>query len=76
MKSQATKCTQQELSMLAYWQERGIQIRRGQDIPLDTCTPPSFATNHPILDAMIGLGVIVMVISGIGFWIGVAAGLL
>ena len=52
--SQATKCTHRELEMLAYWQSRGIQIRRDQKIPLSTETPPSFAVDHPILDAVIG----------------------
>lgn len=76
MRNQATRCTPKELAMLAYWQERGIQIRRDQPIPLSTETPPSFATDHPVLDAILGLGIIVMVIGGVGFWVGVAAGLL
>lgn len=76
MKSCATRCTQRELAMLAYWQSKGIQIRRDQPIPLSTCTPPSFTTDHPILDAMLGLGIIICVVSGAAFWIGVGAKLL
>lgn len=75
-RSCATRCTPKELAMLAYWQGRGIQIRRDQPIPLSTETPPSFATDHPVLDAMLGLGIIVMVIGGLGFWVAAAAKLL
>jgi len=75
-KSCATKCTQRELAMLAYWQSRGIQIRRDQKIPLSTETPPSFATDHPVLDAMLGLGIIICIFSGVAFWVATAAGLL
>lgn len=76
MKTQATKCTGRELAMLAYWQERGIQIRRDQPIPLSTETPPSFATDHPILDALIAFGIIAGIFAGVAFWIAVGAGLL
>lgn len=73
MRSQATRCTTKQLNMLAYWQSKGIQIRRNQPIPMNKETPPSFATDHPILDAMIGLGVIVMTFSGVAFWVATAA---
>lgn len=76
MRTQATKCTPKELAMLAYWQSRGIQIRRDQPVPLSTETPPSFATDHPVLDAMLGLGIIIMALAGIGFWVAAAAKLL
>ena len=76
MKTQATKCTQRELAMLAYWQSRGIQVRRNQKVPLDTRTPPSFAVDHPILDAVIGLGIIICVVSGAAYWLSRAAGVL
>lgn len=75
-KSCATKCTRRELAMLAYWQSKGIKIRRDQKIPLSTETPPSFAVDHPVLDAMLGLGIIVMVFSGVAFWLATAAKLL
>lgn len=73
MRSQATRLTKKQLDMLAYWKGRGVQIGREQMIPLHKETPPSFATDHPILDAMIGLGIIVMVFSGVAFWVATAA---
>lgn len=76
MKTCATRLTTKQLNMLAYWKSKGIQIRRDQPIPLNKETPPSFATDHPILDAMIGLGIIVMVFSGVAFWVATAAKLL
>ena len=76
MKTQATKCTQRELAMLAYWQSKGIQIRRDQKIPLSTCTPPSFATDHPVLDAMLGGFCIILPVSLAGYWLFKAAGVL
>jgi len=76
MRNQATRCSTKQLNMLAYWKSRGIQIRRDQPIPLHKETPPSFATDHPIADAMIGLGIIVMVFSGVAFWIATAAKLI
>lgn len=76
MKSCATKCTQKELAMLAYWQERGYEIRRDQQIPLDTCTPPSFAQAHPIWDAAIGGFCIILPVSMAVYWLGKAAGIL
>lgn len=73
MKPQATRCTQRELAMLAYWQQRGFDMRKNRHVPLSPETPPSFATDHPIADAMIGLGIIVMIFSGAAFWIATAA---
>lgn len=76
MRNQATRCTQKELAMLAYWQERGYDMRNNRTVPLATETPPSFAVDHPILDAMLGLGIIIMALSGIAFWVATAAKLL
>lgn len=76
MRNQATRCTQKELSMLAYWQQRGHDMRNNRSVPLETETPPSFTTDHSILDAMLGLGIIIMALSGIGFWMATAAKLL
>lgn len=73
MRSQATRLTEKQLTMLAYWKSRGIQIRRDQPIPPNKETPPSFATDHPIWDATIGLGIIVMVFSGVAFWVATGA---
>lgn len=75
-KSCATKCTQRELAMLAYWQSKGIQIRRDQKIPLSTETPPSFAVDHPIIDAMIGGFSIILPVAMAAYWLGKAAGVL
>jgi hypothetical protein len=76
MKTCATRCTQKELAMLAYWQQRGHDMRNNRPVPLQTETPPCFATDHPLLDAAIGLGIIVMALSGITFWVATAAKLL
>lgn len=73
MRTQATKCSPKELAMLAYWQQRGFDMRNNRPVPLSTETPPSLATDHPVLDAMLGLGIIVMVFSGVAFWVATAA---
>jgi hypothetical protein len=75
MKPQATRCTQEELAYLAYWQDKGFTFKPGEPIPLNTVTPPSFATRRPILDALIGgLGVI-LVLAMAAAWLGKAANL-
>lgn len=67
-KSCATKCTPRELAMLAYWQERGYRFKRDQKVPLNTLTPPSFAVDHPVLDALFGgLGIVVAVCLGVAY---------
>lgn len=76
MKSQATRCTQKELAMLAYWEERGIQIRRDQPIPMSTTDRQDYMDSNIIADFLLGMGVIICIVSGIGFWIGRAAGVL
>jgi ABC-type phosphate transport system permease subunit len=76
MKTQATRCTQRELAMLAYWQSKGIQIRRDQRIPLSTEMPPSFATEHPVLDALLGGFSIILPVAMAAYWLGKAAGVL
>lgn len=75
-KSCATRCTQRELAMLAYWKSKGIQIRRDQKIPLSTETPPSFAVDHPIIDAAIGGFCIILPVAMADYWLGKAAGVL
>lgn len=74
--SGATKCTQRELAMLAYWQQRGFDMRKNRPVPLSTETPPSFATDHPVLDAAIGGFSIIMPIGLAGYWLFKAAGVL
>lgn len=54
MKPQATRTTQKQLAYLSYWQSRGFTFSRDEKAPENTVTPPSFATRHPILDAILG----------------------
>ena len=53
-KPQATKCESKQLSYLSYWQSRGYRFKRGEKAPENTITPPSFASRHPVLDAVFG----------------------
>jgi hypothetical protein len=76
MKSQATRCTQQELAFLAYWQSKGYTFKRGDPVPLNTVTPPSLATRRPVLDVVLALAGIVTVLALAGTWLAKAAGLL
>ena len=41
MKPQASRCTQKQLSYLAYWQANGYKFPRGAVIPESTSTPPA-----------------------------------
>lgn len=62
MKSQATKCTQQELAYLAYWQARGAKFGRDEKIPTSTCTPPCNRTDkRDLVWSAAGIAVIVLV---------------
>lgn len=54
MKPQATRTTQKQLAYLSYWQSKGYTFSRDETAPENTVTPPSFATRHPIADAIIG----------------------
>lgn len=74
---QATRCTQQELAYLAHWQSKGYHFKPGEQIPLSTVTPPSFATRHPLLDALIG-GLVLLAGLGslVAIWMAKAAGLI
>ena len=40
MKTQATRCTQEQLAYLAYWQARGAKFGRDDVIPESTDAPP------------------------------------
>lgn len=76
MKPQATRCTQKELAYLAHWEARGYTFKRGEKAPTSTLTPPSLATRHPILDAILGASALVIAIGGMmALWIKVGAGL-
>ena len=76
MRTQATRCTQKQLAHLAHWQARGYTFGRNESAPESTLTPPSFATRHPILDALIG-GMILLIGFGgmIAIWVSAGAGL-
>lgn len=76
MRQQAKKCTRQEAAYLSFWRERGFKIDIDDDIPLSTVTPPSFATAHPIADALTGLAIIVIVCALAGLWVARGAGLI
>lgn len=76
MRQQAKKCTRQELSYLSYWRDRGFTIKIGDDIPLNTVTPPSFATAHPIKDALIGAAIIIGICGLCWYWVASGAGLI
>lgn len=54
MKPQATRTTQKQLAYLSYWQSKGYTFTRNETAPENTVTPPSFATRHPITDAILG----------------------
>lgn len=73
---QAIRCTRKELAYLSYWRRHGVMIRVDEPIPLNTVTPPSFATRYPFRDAMLGAAIIIGCIGCAGFWLGTAAGIL
>jgi hypothetical protein len=60
MRNQATRCTQAELAYLAFWESKGYTIKPGEPVPLNTVTPPSFATRRPKIDAALS-GLVLLV---------------
>lgn len=76
MRQQAKKCSQKELAHLSYWRERGFKFGVGDKVPMNTVTPPSFATRHPIADALLGVGIIATVCSMAALWVAVGAGII
>lgn len=74
--NQAKRCTQQELDYLAHWRSKGYAPSIDDPIPLNTVTPPQFATKHPILDALIGSAITVAAILMGGLWLAYGAGLM
>lgn len=74
---QATRCTQEELAYLAHWESKGYRFERGEKPPMNTVTPPSLATRHPVLDALLG-GLVLLAGFGslVAFWLAKAAGLI
>ena len=74
--NQAKRCTQQELAYLTHWRSKGYAPSIDDPIPLNTVTPPQFATKHPVLDALAGAAIVVVVISMAGMWLAYGAGLM
>lgn len=77
MRQQAKKCTRRELSYLSYWRDRGFSIGVDDEVPLNTVTPPdTFIHRHPVIDAMIGLAIIIGVCGLCYLWVARGAGLI
>ena len=76
MITQAKRCTQQEIAYLTHWRSKGYAPSINDSIPLNTVTPPQFATRHPVFDALVGAVIVVVVIVIGGTWLAYGAGLL
>ena len=76
MRQQAKKCTREEAAYLSYWRGRGFTISIDDEIPLNTVTPPSFATRRPVADALIGAAIIIIVCGLALAWVASGAGLI
>lgn len=72
----AKRCTQEELAYLDHWRSKGYAPKIDEPIPLNTVTPPQFATRHPILDALAGALIVVGAILLGGMWLAYGAGLM
>lgn len=75
MRQQAKKCTRQEAQSLSFWRRRGFKIGIGERLPEHRETPPSFATRHPVADALLGLAIIAIVCGLCWYWVASGAGL-
>jgi hypothetical protein len=73
--SQATRLTKEQCAMFDHWTCKGHKFRAGEIPPKSTQTPPSLATRCPVIDALIGLFVIVFVMLLLGLWVYYGAGL-
>lgn len=73
MRAQAKRCTQQELAYLSYWRRQGFNLAIDDPIPLSTVTPPSLATRRPIVDALVGGLLVIVVLALAAAWLGKAA---
>lgn len=76
MRQQAKKCTRKELSCLSHWRSRGFKFGINDKVPGSKYTPPSFATRHPILDALAGVAIIFFVVGLCVYWVARGAGLI
>ena len=75
-REQAKRCTPEQLSYLDYWRSQGYAPKIDTKIPLNRVTPPSFATQRPVLDAFIGIGIVVLVLIMAGTFLAYGAGLM
>lgn len=76
MRTQAKRCTRKELAYLSHWRRNGYLLGINDPIPLSTCTPPSFATRRPVLDAFAGGCIAVVAVLMGCTWIAYGAGLM
>lgn len=72
-RGQAIRCTRKELAYLAHWRSKGFMLRINDQIPLNTVTPPSFATRRPVLNIVLAALIIASALSLFGFWFATAA---
>ncbi|MNZ75903.1 hypothetical protein D3C78_943940 [compost metagenome] len=72
-RQQAKRCTRKELAYLSFWRSHGFMIGIDDPIPLNTMTPPSFATRRPVLNVVIAVVIIACVLAAGGYWLGKAA---
>lgn len=73
MKSQATRLTPAEMENWDHWSALGYRFKPGEKPPMSKVTPPSVATKRPIVDAALGLLIIIKALALIGFWMYTAA---
>lgn len=76
MRTQAKRCTKREIRWLNHWRREGYVLTIDDPIPLNTVTPPKFATKHPIIDALAGAAILVGAILMGGVWLAYGAGLM
>lgn len=72
----AKRCTQEEIAYLDHWRSKGYAPKIDDPIPMNTVTPPQFATRHPVLDALAGALIVVVVIMLGGLWLAYVTGLM
>lgn len=78
MKPQALKCSIVEVHWLNHWRRKGYRLGRRDPIPCCKDTPPRQGLIHrrPMLDAALGLVIIVGVFALVGLWVAHAAKLI
>lgn len=77
MRQQAKKANRVELAYLSYWRSRGFFLGIDDDVPLNTITAPdTFIHRHPIIDALLGLAIIIGICGLCWYWVASGAGLI